>query len=321
MHTLILGLDGLDYNLLKTALPNMPFFSKLVEESAWGMMRPDIALSPQSWSTIFTGVNERKHKVASFHTPLSRVHVPTLWSILNSYDRTVGVFNVPLTFPPAIVKGYMVAGYPAPYPASEPAGIVTGSPPVGEGRAKAWERHGWAWKEGARLAIEHAPWCAIIATNLPDEFGHGHETTWTKGLTYLTEIVYPRLDKDVDLLVAILKPTVLAIFSDHGWNSEVYSSTLYEPWHEGATDKGTKKPVERADWAYHTKEAVGFFKGPNVKAERLPTFSNRDFLPTMLDIWNLPSGLQFDGASVVNWQRTAEEAAAVKERLKALGYV
>lgn len=320
MHTLILGLDGLDFNLLKAALPNMPFFSKLVEESAWGMMRPDIALSPQSWSTIFTGVDERKHKVASFHTPLSRVTVPTLWSILNYYSRAVGVFNVPITFPPAIVKGYMVAGYPSPYPASEPEGIVRGSPPA-SGEGKAWEKHEWAWTEGARLAIEYDPWCAIIATSLPDEFGHGFETNWSKGLHYLVSTVYPKLDKDIELMVNTLNPKVLAIFSDHGWNSAVHSSTLYEPWHDGITDKKTQKPVEQADWAYHTKEAVGLFRGSNVMPEKLLPFSNRDFLPTMLDIWNLNPSLQFDGKSVVNWGYTAEEIAAIAERLKALGYV
>ena len=321
MHTLILGLDGLDYNLLHAALPNMPFFSKLMGESAWGMMLPDIALSPQSWSTIFTGVNERKHKVASFHTPLSRVSVATLWSILNYYDRNVGIFNVPMTYPPAVVKGYMVAGYPAPFPGSEPDNLVRSIPPKGEGRANAWARHEWAWKEGARLIIARDPWCAIIGTSLPDEFGHGHETSWVKGLHYLTETAYPRLDRDVGLLVTTLQPQVLAIFSDHGWNSAVHSSTLYEPWHEGITDKKTKKPVSKENWAYHTKEAVAFFKGPNIEAEELPPFSNRDFLPTMLDIWNVHPGLQFDGQSVVNWKYTTEEAAGIAERLKALGYV
>lgn len=34
MHTLIIGIDGLDYNLLKLALPNMPFFQSLMSESA-----------------------------------------------------------------------------------------------------------------------------------------------------------------------------------------------------------------------------------------------------------------------------------------------
>lgn len=319
MHTLILGLDGFDYNLFKTALPNMPFFSELVEESAWGMMQPDIALSPQSWSTIFTGVSERKHKVASFHTPLSRVRVPTLWSILNSYNRTTGIFNVPMTYPPAIVKGYMVAGYPSPFPGSEPPNIISSVPPVGEG--KAWGRHEWAVREGARLAVEHDPWCAIIASTTPDEFGHGFETDWAHGLTYLIETVYPRLDKDVSSLVATLQPELLAIFSDHGWNSAACSNTLYKPWHEGATDRKTKKPAAKEDWAYHTKEGLGFFRGPNIKPERLLPFSNRDFLPTMLDAWNLPSGLQFDGKSVINWEYTAEEKAAISERLVTLGYV
>jgi len=321
MHTLILGLDGLDYNLLHLALPNMPFFQQLMKESAWGMMRPDIALSPQSWSTIFTGLSERRHKVTSFHTPLSRVKVPTLWSILNEYDRTVGVFNVPMTFPASIIKGYMVSGPPCPYPASEPEDILQREPPQMQGSGHAWKRHRWAVREGLWLTLEHNPWCSIIGTTLVDEFGHGWNTAWSKGKPWMVEKAYPKLDTDIGQLVQELQPEVLAVFSDHGWGCQVDSSTLYNKWHDGLVDNETKRAVTIENWAWHTKEGVGFFRGPHVKPNELEPFTNRDFLPTMLDIWNLRPPHEFEGQSVVKFQYTDNEEAAIKERLTALGYL
>jgi len=321
MHTLIIGIDGLDYNLLKLALPNMPFFQQLVEESAWGMMVPDIALSPQSWSTIFTGVSERVHHVASFQACLSRVEVPTLWSILNEYDRTVGVFNVPMTFPPAVVKGYMVSGSPRPFPASEPENLVHGLPPNTKGGDETFERHFWAVEEGLRLSKKYDPWCSIIGLTVADEFGHGWSCGWSQGKGWIVDTIYPRLDKDVARLVEELRPKVLAIFSDHGWGCQVDSDTLYNKWYDGLVDAETRKPVAIEDWAWHTKEGLGFFRGPNVRAGELPPFTNRDFTPTMLDIWNLRTPYQFEGYSVVQFAYTPDERATMDERLAGLGYL
>jgi len=129
------------------------------------------------------------------------------------------------------------------------------------------------------------------------------------------------LDREVAALVEVLQPTVLAIFSDHGWNSEEYSDTLYTPWHKGVTNKDTFRPVAREDWAYHTKEGVGFFKGPHVQHDgELEAFPNRCFLPTMLDIWNLFPSLEFDGWPVTKFEYTEDEKRQIKENLRALGY-
>jgi len=322
MHTLILGLDGLDYNLLKATLPTMPFFKELTETAAWGMMVPDIALSPQSWATIFTGLEETKHHVTNFHAPITRAKCANMWRILNSYNLTCGVFNVTMTFPLEPVKGYMVSGYPTKIPDTFPPNILSGDPPpTAKGQENSWDRHHWAFREGARLTVKYDPFCSIIGSTLPDEFGHGFENAWRKGRKFILEEIYPVLDREVAALVEVLQPTVLAIFSDHGWNSEEYSDTLYTPWHKGVTNKDTFRPVAREDWAYHTKEGVGFFKGPHVQHDgELEAFPNRCFLPTMLDIWNLFPSLEFDGWPVTKFEYTEDEKRQIKENLRALGY-
>jgi len=321
MHTLIIGLDGLDYNLLREALPSMPFFQELTETAAWGMMQPDIALSPQSWATIFTGLSERKHHVTNFHAPITRAKCPNMWRILNGYDLTVGVFNVTLTFPAEAVKGFMVAGHPAKFPDSFPPNILKGdNPPTTKGSENSWARHEWAFGEGARLTKEFDPWCSIIGSTLPDEFGHGFETQWRHGRKLSIEQVYPRLDAEVAELVHDLKPTVLAIFSDHGWNSMEFSDTLYKPWSAGATDDAWAFVI-REDWAYHTKEGLAFFRGPNVPPGELEPFPNRCFLPTMLDIWNIHPDLEFDGWPVTKFEYTDGEDQQIKAWLAGMGYV
>ena len=37
-----------------------------------------------------------------------------LWTILTQHGKKVGVFNVPLTFPPDPLKGFMISGMDAP---------------------------------------------------------------------------------------------------------------------------------------------------------------------------------------------------------------
>lgn len=319
MHTLILGLDGLDYNLLQDAADRMPFFSQLMKDSCWGMMQPDIALSPQSWSTIFTGVSEKKHKITSFRAPLTRSKVPNMWRILNTYGLPVGVFNVTMTFPPEAVRGYMVSGAPGSFPVSFPEDILEGAPPpIAKGGPNTWGRHNWVLLEGARLCKQFDPFCCIIGDTLPDEWGHGLSTKWEEGRDYIIRHVYPRLDEDVAELVDDLKPSVLAVFSDHGWNSERFSETLYHPWREGRVDEG--RPVSRNNWAYHTKEGLAFFKGPNVMPGEIQPFPNRCFLPTMLDIWNIHPAHEFDGWSVARFRYTPKERREIHGRLEMLGY-
>ena len=315
MEVLVIGIDGLDYNLWKEA--KTPFLDSLKDEAAWGMMVPEVAISPQSWATIATGLSSRHHKVTNFYTSITKKKVPNLWRVLNDYGLTTGVFNFTMTKPPEVVKGFMVSGMPGPYK-SWPEGILRWVPD-GQKAGHVWvqERHRWVMEEGTRLLDEHDPWCGVIGMGILDEYGHGAEGKWQRRKGFILKM-YSEVDKDVETLVEKFNPATLAIFSDHGWNCAVDSETLYLPWGPGRKGEGGR-PVDKANWAAHTKEGIGLFMGENVVVGEMEAFSNLDFLPTLLDVLNVSPMVKFDGKSVVEFED--EDLEAVEARLKSLGYI
>eukprot|EP01022_Parablepharisma_sp_SALTPOND_P024218 TRINITY_DN5329_c0_g2_i1.p1 TRINITY_DN5329_c0_g2~~TRINITY_DN5329_c0_g2_i1.p1 ORF type:complete len:432 (+),score=162.02 TRINITY_DN5329_c0_g2_i1:1029-2324(+) len=82
-------------------------------------------VSTVAWASYMTGVNPGKHGVFglvernpnpfSVHIPSSAdIKAPTLWEMLGRGGVPVGVMNVPLTFPPKKVNGFMVSGFLSP---------------------------------------------------------------------------------------------------------------------------------------------------------------------------------------------------------------
>ncbi|HET90726.1 MAG TPA: hypothetical protein ENN99_08325, partial [Chloroflexi bacterium] len=76
-----------------------------------------------AWSTFATGKNPGQHGVFDFIRPLggkfdlvnaTSIRTPTLWQILSHAGRTVGVMNVPVTYPPTPVNGFMITGMLSP---------------------------------------------------------------------------------------------------------------------------------------------------------------------------------------------------------------
>jgi len=76
-------------------------------------------VSPVAWSTIATGKNPGKHGIFDFgrrapgtyriETISSRIQRgPTLWDIASAAGLRTGVFNVPVTYPPRKVNGFLV---------------------------------------------------------------------------------------------------------------------------------------------------------------------------------------------------------------------
>jgi predicted AlkP superfamily phosphohydrolase/phosphomutase len=82
-----------------------------------------------AWVACVTGTNPGQHGVfdfreSPFHDPgrplvSSRsVRVPTLWQILSHHSIQVGVLNVPVSYPPQPVNGFLVGGMMSPGPDS-----------------------------------------------------------------------------------------------------------------------------------------------------------------------------------------------------------
>jgi predicted AlkP superfamily phosphohydrolase/phosphomutase len=125
---LIVGLDGATFDLMlpwidEDVLPNL---GKLLREGAHGPLESTIPpITPCAWSSFMTGKNPGKHGLFDFIEPNGKggFHFTnatfrdgeTLWGRLSRFGRRVGVVNVPMTYPPEPVVGFMISGLDTPH--------------------------------------------------------------------------------------------------------------------------------------------------------------------------------------------------------------
>jgi len=127
-RVVVLGLDGASFDVLlplmeRNLLPNL---SRIVNEGVWGALESTIPpYTAQAWVAMATGKGQGKHGVLDFwKTPSDRaggaiadstlIRSETLWSILSRHGKRVGIVNVPMTYPPSKVNGYLVSGFMTP---------------------------------------------------------------------------------------------------------------------------------------------------------------------------------------------------------------
>lgn len=123
---LIIGLDGATWTVLGPWIEDgsLPHLRALRERGCWGELRSTIPpLTAPAWSSFITGKNPGKHGVfhfvemddgvaGDFDKPeivdARSIQSPTLWDILGHNDRKVGAINVPMSYPPRPINGFMI---------------------------------------------------------------------------------------------------------------------------------------------------------------------------------------------------------------------
>ena len=123
---LIIGLDGATFDLIKpwAAEGKLPALAKLMQDGVTGDLESTLPpVTSPAWPTFMTGKNPGKHGVFDFIRPragtfdmvnASQIKGKLLWEILGEAGYSVGVLNVPITYPPRKVNGYMVPGLLSP---------------------------------------------------------------------------------------------------------------------------------------------------------------------------------------------------------------
>ena len=119
---LILGLDGLSPELLEELVGEglMPNLASMLEEGVFSRLRSTVPPnSCPAWPCMATGKNPGKvgifdllHKDGYSMRPVSSrmMRAEPIWHILSRSGIRVGVMNVPGTYPPEHVGGFMVTG-------------------------------------------------------------------------------------------------------------------------------------------------------------------------------------------------------------------
>ena len=128
-RVLVIGLDGATFDLIEPWVneDKLPCLGNLMKNGVWGNLRSVIpSISGPAWVSFMTGKNPGKHGILGFTTYadqndeqaqlISYLHVKdaTLWQVLSSHGRRVGVMNVPVTYPPQKVNGFLISGFMTP---------------------------------------------------------------------------------------------------------------------------------------------------------------------------------------------------------------
>ncbi len=125
---LIIGLDGATFDVLNPLLEagRMPNLKRFVSQGASGVLRStQPPITPAAWTTFMTGKGPGRHGILDFETFDAEKHAlafnstyeireKTLWQLLSEKGLRVGSINVPMTYPPKEVNGFMISGFETP---------------------------------------------------------------------------------------------------------------------------------------------------------------------------------------------------------------
>jgi predicted AlkP superfamily phosphohydrolase/phosphomutase len=123
-RVIIIGLDGGTFRFLQPLMADghMPNLKRLVEEGAWGELASTIPpVTAPAWATFATGKNPGKHGVFDFqvYAPGQKqrsfmsshdVRGDKFWNLLGQEGLRTGLINLPLTYPPEPIQGFVVSG-------------------------------------------------------------------------------------------------------------------------------------------------------------------------------------------------------------------
>jgi predicted AlkP superfamily phosphohydrolase/phosphomutase len=117
-RVIVVGVNGMEMDIIRPLIlkGEMPNLSRVIERGAYGKLRTVSAPNcPRVYSTLFTSTNPEEHGVTGFlvggiTANTNMLKQEPIWSVLSQKGITVGMANVPATFPVMPVNGYMISG-------------------------------------------------------------------------------------------------------------------------------------------------------------------------------------------------------------------
>ena len=117
-HVVVVGVNGMEWDIIRPLLMKgqMPSLASVVQRGVYGKMRTLPAPNcPKVYTTIATSTSPEENGITGFvvggaTARTDMLKKEPLWSILSNNGVTVGMANVPATFPAMPVNGYVVTG-------------------------------------------------------------------------------------------------------------------------------------------------------------------------------------------------------------------
>lgn len=125
---LIIGLDGVSFDVIGPWIKEgrLPVLKSLMENGTSGSLRTVFPpITPAAWTSFMTGKNPGKHGIYDFlyRKDDSYDMAPcngnmrdgrTIWDIMATHGMKVGLMNIPMTYPPVPLNGFMLTGLETP---------------------------------------------------------------------------------------------------------------------------------------------------------------------------------------------------------------
>jgi predicted AlkP superfamily phosphohydrolase/phosphomutase len=268
--TLLVGLDAACWEYLQPLLDRgrLPTLQGLMRTGASGVLMSTMPpWTPTAWASIITGKNPGRHGVFDmmWRRPNTYEFVPTnsemrigapFWTYLEQSGLRVGLVNVPYTYPPEAVRGFLVAGFGASRSAEEltyPRNLMASLGPGYEGYRPVVDtdvlRHGTAeeilrmerdhqarqvetaLEAAARLPVD------VLAINLMLLDHANHKMADMEMVSQAIEYC----DSDLARLIQSYQPDNVMVISDHG-SRRIKGRFLLHAW---LTDHGYQSQVPR----------------------------------------------------------------------------
>ncbi|MFO7967353.1 MAG: alkaline phosphatase family protein [Archaeoglobaceae archaeon] len=127
MKVVVIGLDGATWNLIEpwAREGKLPNFQRLMENGSWGTLKSVVPISTApSWKCYSTGKNPGKlgaYFWYNFDRERKKIKMVNstsfkskeIWDYLSEEGYKCGVINMPTTYPPKQVNGFMISGFNA----------------------------------------------------------------------------------------------------------------------------------------------------------------------------------------------------------------
>ena len=275
MKTLFVGLDAACWEYLEPLLQTnqMPRLRQLMDAGISGTMHSTMPpWTPTAWATLVTGKNPGKHGVfdMTYRRPGTYDFTPTnagkrvgtpFWNRLNDAGLRVGLVNIPFTYPPTPLDGFMVNGFGTPdsaenvtYPAellnwikqqferfepAVPAKFLQSAPPE-----EILEREKVHQSYQVEIAVEMAKryQTDVLTINLMLTDHANHK------MPHMEQVqeAYRLADLDLGQLIDTFQPDNVMLISDHG-SSRLKGDFLLNAWlrDEGYFVQAENNPTER----------------------------------------------------------------------------
>jgi predicted AlkP superfamily phosphohydrolase/phosphomutase len=129
---LVIGIDGGTLDVILPMIKNhkLPTFKKLIKNGSWGKLLSTVPpVTAPAWTSFITGTNPGKHGVFYFFNneadnkksvvSFNSIKTKPFWRNLNENEIKVGLVNIPITYPPDQVDGFIISGMLVPPKATD----------------------------------------------------------------------------------------------------------------------------------------------------------------------------------------------------------